>query len=93
MLRPAGWHPPSLTGSLLAEIQNHKVSFCWLRPWDLEDLGRRQGRIVVTQLHEIFRFILDTGVTLKGLRERKRGSESLLFPDEHLKCPWMQREA
>lgn len=86
MLRPACWHPPSLTGSLLAEIQNHKESLCWLSPWDLEDLGRRQGRIMVTQLHEMSRSILDTGVALKRLRERKGGSEGLLFHEEHLKC-------
>lgn len=83
MLRPACWHPPSLTGSLLAEIQNHKESFCWLSPWDLEDLGGRQGRIKVTQLHKMFRSVLDTGVAPKRLRERNWGSEGLLFPKEH----------
>lgn len=60
-------------GSLLAETQDHKIPFCWLDPWNLEDLGRRQGRIMVAQLHLMFKSVLDTGVAFKRAKEVQEG--------------------
>lgn len=85
MLRPACWHTTALPGFLLAETQDHELSFCLLHgPLGPGGPRRRLERIAVAQLRVMLRFILGTDVTLKMLRESEGKTVGFPSPGGHL---------